>query len=132
MEKSQLRIEATQVQPLMAGYMPIDGLGIVVDFEKSHGAHLYDAKTDQFYLDFLSFYASLPLGFNHHSTASRVARLAFKSSRRRSRFFERALLSAKSGSCSRDSRSRTRQSRDHIRGVATATLMGPSLAVKLP
>jgi len=49
----------------MADYMPIDGLGIVVDFEKSHGAHLYDAKTDQFYLDFLSFYASNPLGFNH-------------------------------------------------------------------
>ncbi|MCZ6486275.1 MAG: L-lysine 6-transaminase [Acidobacteria bacterium] len=65
MEKSRLRIGATQVQPLMADYMPIDGLGIVVDFEKSHGAHLYDAKTDQFYLDFLSFYASNPLGFNH-------------------------------------------------------------------
>ncbi len=65
MEKSRLRIGASQVHPLMAEYMPIDGLGVVVDFEKSHGAYLYDAKTDQFYLDFLSFYGSHPLGFNH-------------------------------------------------------------------
>jgi len=45
--------------------MPMDGLDVVVDLEKSHGSQLYDAKTDQYYLDFLSFYGSNALGFNH-------------------------------------------------------------------
>ena len=65
MEKRRLRIEAARVHPLIADSMPIEVLDVVVDFEKSHGAHLYDAKTDQFFLDFLSFFATLPLGFNH-------------------------------------------------------------------
>ena len=65
MEKSRLRIGAEQVHPLMASYMPVDGIGVVVDLEKSHGSYLFDAKTDQFYLDFVSFYATNPLGFNH-------------------------------------------------------------------
>ena len=65
MEKNRVGIGAAQVHPLIARYMPMDGLDVVVDLEKSHGSQLYDAKTDQHYLDFLSFYGSNALGFNH-------------------------------------------------------------------
>lgn len=65
MEKNRIGIGAAQVHPLIARYMPMDGLDVVVDLEKSHGSQLYDAKTDQHYLDFLSFYGSNALGFNH-------------------------------------------------------------------
>ncbi|MFQ5716490.1 MAG: L-lysine 6-transaminase, partial [Nitrospinales bacterium] len=37
----------------------------VVDFEKSHGAYFYDALSQREFLDFYTFFASLPLGFNH-------------------------------------------------------------------
>ncbi len=65
MEKNRLEIGAAQVHPLIARYMAMDGLDVVVDLEKSQGSRLYDAKTDQYYLDFLSFYGSNALGFIH-------------------------------------------------------------------
>ena len=38
MEKNRLRIGAAQVHPLIARYMPMDGLDVVVDLEKrAHG-----------------------------------------------------------------------------------------------
>jgi len=42
-----------------------DGMNFILDFEKSHGNYLVDAKTGTEYLDFFSFFASLPIGFNH-------------------------------------------------------------------
>ena len=37
----------------------------VIDFEKSHGSYLHNAVTGKDYLDFYTFFATLPLGFNH-------------------------------------------------------------------
>jgi len=45
--------------------MLIDGFEIVLDLEKSHGLTINDAKTNDEYLDFYSFFASAPLGMNH-------------------------------------------------------------------
>jgi len=45
--------------------MLIDGFEIVLDLEKSHGLTIIDAKTNDEYLDFYSFFASAPLGMNH-------------------------------------------------------------------
>jgi L-lysine 6-transaminase len=42
-----------------------DGYKLVVDLERSHGCRLVDARTGTEYLDCYSFFASLPLGFNH-------------------------------------------------------------------
>ena len=42
-----------------------DGFSIVFDLERSEGSWIVDAQTGEKYLDFYSFFASLPLGFNH-------------------------------------------------------------------
>ena len=64
MEDSQL-IRAEQVGEVMARHLLTAGIDVVVDFEKSQGAQLYDCKSNQYFLDFFSFYATNPLGFNH-------------------------------------------------------------------
>lgn len=38
---------------------------IKVDFEKSHGSHLFDQNRGEYFLDFFSFWSTLPLGYNH-------------------------------------------------------------------
>lgn len=38
---------------------------IKIDFEKSKGAYLFDKTTQKKYVDFMSMYATLPLGYNH-------------------------------------------------------------------
>lgn len=43
----------------------VDGMPIVVDLEKSRGSFLYNQLDGKTYLDFYSFFASLPIGFNH-------------------------------------------------------------------
>ena len=65
MEESQLTIGADQVHGLLGRHMMADGLDVVVDFERSQGSRLYDAKSDRFFVDFFSFYATNPVGFNH-------------------------------------------------------------------
>ena len=62
MEESHLNLG---VQELISSYMLQDGLDLVVDFDKSRGAYLYDTKRDDYFLDFLAFYATAPVGYNH-------------------------------------------------------------------
>ncbi len=42
-----------------------DGFPLVFDYERSHGSWLYDAKGGREYLDFLTFFGSNPIGYNH-------------------------------------------------------------------
>jgi L-lysine 6-transaminase len=42
-----------------------DGYDVVMDFERSHGSWLFDARTGREYLDFLTFFGSNPVGYNH-------------------------------------------------------------------
>ncbi|MBI4605868.1 MAG: L-lysine 6-transaminase [Planctomycetes bacterium] len=42
-----------------------DGFPIVVDLDRSRGSWVIDAATGERFLDFYSFFASLPLGFHH-------------------------------------------------------------------
>ncbi len=74
MEKGRLEVTAEQVHGIIARYMLIEGFDVVVDFEKSHDIYLYDAKRDELFLDFVSFFATCPLGFNHPRMASREVR----------------------------------------------------------
>ena len=46
-------------------YMLFEPPYLMVDFEKSHGSYLHDSLTGRDYLDFYTFFASLPIGFNH-------------------------------------------------------------------
>lgn len=43
----------------------VDGFHVVVDLEKSHGSTLVDARDGKEYLDFYTYFASLPVGHNH-------------------------------------------------------------------
>jgi L-lysine 6-transaminase len=46
-------------------HLLIDGFKLVIDLEKSRGSKLVDAATGRSFIDFYSFYASMPIGFNH-------------------------------------------------------------------
>ena len=46
-------------------YMLVDGLDVVIDFDKSHGNTIVDARTGRGYLDMFSMVASQPIGMNH-------------------------------------------------------------------
>jgi L-lysine 6-transaminase len=73
MEKSRLSFPADQVHGLINRYLPSDGIDLVVDLQRSQGSHLVDAAGGQPYLDFVSFFATNPLGFNHpHMTSKEV------------------------------------------------------------
>jgi L-lysine 6-transaminase len=58
-------MNAEEVRSVISRYMVADGLDIVLDLEKSQGALLFDAKRGECFLDFFSFYATNPVGFNH-------------------------------------------------------------------
>ena len=46
-------------------YMLVDGYDVVIDFEKSKGNTIVDARDGRSYLDMFSMVASQPLGINH-------------------------------------------------------------------
>lgn len=52
------------VHDVLKNYILADGLPIVFDAARSHGAYLVDARSGDEYLDFFAFYASLPVGYN--------------------------------------------------------------------
>jgi L-lysine 6-transaminase len=54
-----------QVHEVLSRYMLADGLDLVLDLDKSRGALLHDSLHGRDYLDLFSFYASMPVGFNH-------------------------------------------------------------------
>ncbi|MBI5060189.1 L-lysine 6-transaminase [candidate division KSB1 bacterium] len=53
------------VHATLGKYMLADGFELVFDLEKSQGSYFYDLRTGRKYLDFFSFFASSPVGFNH-------------------------------------------------------------------
>lgn len=64
----------TQIEPLVGAdevvselkkHILVDGFEIVLDLERSSGCRIYDAHTDRSLIDLYSFYASMPIGFNH-------------------------------------------------------------------
>jgi L-lysine 6-transaminase len=69
------------VREVLRRHLLVDGYPFVVDLEKSHGSWVLDAASDREYLDFFSFFASNPVGFNHpkmldERTKARLARVA--------------------------------------------------------
>jgi L-lysine 6-transaminase len=46
-------------------HLLVDGFKIVIDLAESHGSTLVDAATGKSFIDFYSFYGSMPVGFNH-------------------------------------------------------------------
>jgi L-lysine 6-transaminase len=58
-------IPPERVVPELKKHLLIEGLNLVIDLEKSRGSRLVDAATGRSFVDFYSFYASMPVGFNH-------------------------------------------------------------------
>src|SRR4029453_4246453 len=58
-------LKPTDVHATLARHILADGFDIVFDFEKSHGSWVFDSRREREYLDFLSFFASCPVGYNH-------------------------------------------------------------------
>jgi L-lysine 6-transaminase len=46
-------------------HLLVDGFKLVLDLQKSRGSTLVDAATGKSFIDFYSFFASMPVGFNH-------------------------------------------------------------------
>ena len=49
----------------LSKHMLIDGFDIIVDLEKSQGSYIHDARDGRRFLDFFTFFATLPIGLNH-------------------------------------------------------------------
>jgi L-lysine 6-transaminase len=74
-------IPADRVHETLARHLLVDGFPLVLDLEKSRGSWISDRATGREYLDFFSFFASSPVGFNHPrmlepEVQTRLARVA--------------------------------------------------------
>jgi L-lysine 6-transaminase len=58
-------VSPAEVHETLRRHIFADGYDIVLDLERSQGSHLYDAKGGRRLLDFMTFFGSNPLGFNH-------------------------------------------------------------------
>jgi L-lysine 6-transaminase len=54
-----------QVVEELQKHVLVDGFKLVIDLERSKGSRLVDAVSGRAVIDFYSFYASMPVGFNH-------------------------------------------------------------------
>ncbi|MGE0431352.1 MAG: L-lysine 6-transaminase [Planctomycetota bacterium] len=60
-----IHIPADQVMKTLSQHILVDGFHVVMDLRKSHGNYIHDALSGKEYLDFYSYFASLPIGHNH-------------------------------------------------------------------
>ena len=58
-------IRPTEVHDILKKSILVDGFHLVADLEKSHGSYLVDARDGREYLDFYTYFATLPVGHNH-------------------------------------------------------------------
>jgi L-lysine 6-transaminase len=58
-------IDPADVHRTLGRYILADGYDLVLDIEKSHGAWLHDRRTGRESLDFVTFFGSNPIGYNH-------------------------------------------------------------------
>lgn len=59
------RFNPSSAVAFLRKYILLDPDSMVIDFEKSRGSYFHDAVSGRDYLDFYTFFASFPIGFNH-------------------------------------------------------------------
>lgn len=59
------RMGPESVHEVLGRHMLADGYDMVLDLDKSVGRHLWDSRRERWFLDMFSFFATLPVGFNH-------------------------------------------------------------------
>ena len=62
---STAHIAPKEVHELLDKHILADGLPMVLDLEKSHGAYLYDSIREREVLDLFTCFATCPIGYNH-------------------------------------------------------------------
>lgn len=77
----QPTLSADRVHETLGRHLLVDGYPLVIDLERSRGSWILDRATQRQYLDFFSFFASNPIGFNHPgmcdpAVQERLARVA--------------------------------------------------------
>jgi L-lysine 6-transaminase len=60
-----IQFPAEKVFDTLKKHILVDGFHVVIDLQKSHGSYIIDAVSGKEYLDFYSYFASLPIGHNH-------------------------------------------------------------------
>lgn len=60
-----MKIGSNDVHTTLRKSILTDGFDIVMDLEKSHGSYLYDCISKREMIDFFTFFASSPIGYNH-------------------------------------------------------------------
>jgi len=73
------KVPSAEVHETLRRHLLVDGYPLVIDLEKSRGSIVRDAVSGRELIDFYSFFASNPLGFNHpgmldERTRERLAR----------------------------------------------------------
>jgi L-lysine 6-transaminase len=53
----------------LAKHILVDGYHVVMDFDRSRGSYLYDARSGRPLLDFFTNFATFPVGYNHPKMA---------------------------------------------------------------
>lgn len=61
-----MTIKPSNVHKVLGKYMLVDGFDLVLDLKKSKGCRVYDSVKGRYLLDFFSFFATSPIGLNHH------------------------------------------------------------------
>jgi len=64
-QNSRAGIAPRDVITELEKHVLVDGFKLVIDLEKSRGSRLVDARTGREIIDLYSFYASMPVGYNH-------------------------------------------------------------------
>lgn len=63
-------MKAHDILPTLKQYILTDGFRLLPDFDRSRGSFVVDLSTGEEYLDFCTFYASMPIGYNHPALKS--------------------------------------------------------------
>lgn len=58
-------IDSQNVHESLNRWILADGYPLVLDFEKSQGAHLHDSRSGRTFVDFFGCFGSTPIGWNH-------------------------------------------------------------------
>src|SRR6185436_18593616 len=58
-------ISPADVHAHLGRHVLADGFDIVLDIERSHGSWVHDARASRELLDFITFFGSNPIGYNH-------------------------------------------------------------------
>ena len=66
--KTLLEIAPQDVHQVVSRHLLVDAFDFVFDLEKSRGAWLHDSRSGRDLLDFMTFIASSPIGYNHPKT----------------------------------------------------------------